>query len=105
MKIGFIASLKEISGAMPYLINILMSIVIGAIIVGTTTYQVLAGNIGIPAALETFLNTTFNTDVVSIFTAVLVALGVAFALLIVVVIIILFRKFISTPGKSGGDNY
>ncbi len=104
--IGFVESLKETSEAMPWLTSILMSIVITAVIVGATAYQVILGNIGLPEALVTFLNSTFNTNVVTILTAVLTALGVIFALLIVVVIIILFRKFIGVGGnKKGGDSF
>ena len=105
MKIGFVESLKETSKAMPYMTSILMALVIAAVIVGATAYQVVAGNIGLPDALVTFLNTTFNTNAVTIFTAVLTALGVIFALLIVVVIIVLFRKFIMVGGKKGGKSY
>jgi len=104
-KIGFVESLKETANAMPWLTSILMSLVITAVIVGATAYQVIAGNIGLPDALVTFLNTTFNTNVVTILTAVLTALGVIFALLIVVVIIILFRKFIGVSDKKGGDQF
>jgi uncharacterized membrane protein len=104
MKIGFVESLKETARSMPFLISILMSLVIGAVIVGVTVYQVTAGNIDVASGFSTFLNETLPTSAVSSFTAVLTALGVIFALLIVVVIIILFRKFIQTEDDKG-DKY
>ena len=94
-------AVKQAQKVTPLLTSIALAIVLGVIVVGVLVYQVDSGNISIPSTLQTFINGTLLTSLVSAFTAPVTVVTTVIALLIVVALIVLFRGFMGgSKGKQ-----
>lgn len=102
-KIDFLGALKMVQKSVPLVTAIVFSVTIGAVVVGVLLQQVNAGTISIDSSLQTFLNSTWVTSVVSFFTSFGTAATVTLGLLVVVIIVLLFRSYLGS-GNNGGDS-
>ena len=97
MKIS--GAIKEVEKSAPSVINVLAYVGIGALVIGVITN--LAGNgVTVPAALETFLNTTIGTTSVTVMTTLLTVLTTIVSLIVVAVL----WKFFGLGGKGKGKS-
>ena len=101
-KVDFMKALETAQKAVPILGAIAISLTVVALVVGVILEIATDGSISMYSGIETFLNGTWVTDVVAMFTSMSTGVKTALSLFVLVVIIILFRKYIG--GGSEGSS-
>jgi hypothetical protein len=101
MAINFKGTLKEIRDSIPLLRDIAILGTTTLLIVGVILEVATDGSISMFSAIQTFLNGTWGTDIVTAFTNLSSAWKIALSLLVVVIVMYLFK--VKDGGKSGSN--
>ena len=101
--VDFMKALETARDAVPVLGGIVISLTVVALVVGVILEISTDGSIDMYSGIETFLNGTWVTDVVSMFTSMSTGVKTALSLFVLVVIIILFAKYIGGKRESGSS--
>lgn len=99
-KMNISGGLKEVEKSAPSVVNILAYIIVGGLLTGVMVQLVSGGSITIPAILASFLNGTFLTNIISVFTNLTTVITTIVSLIVVVVLWKLFG--LGKKGKGSG---
>jgi len=100
-KVDFMKALETARDAIPVLGGVVISLTVVALVVGVILEIATDGSISMYAGIETFLNGTWVTDTVTMFTSMSTGVKTALSLFVLVVIIILFSKYIGGKKDKG----
>jgi hypothetical protein len=82
--------IKEVEKSAGPIVNTLLTLGVGILAIGVLAGVAISGSISMPAAIVTFLNGTWLTDIISVFTSSTTALVTVVSLIVVAVLYAMF---------------